>query len=943
MATTWYVSNAALNNYVLGSDSNAGTSPTTAFLTINHAYSSASSGDTIIINPTSNSYASANNPYLETTSVTLTINKTITILGDQNFVSNVSPLALAVVQSTGSTTVFQSNGATIQITDVVADVQNTASKHAWRGNGGTTTDIITWTRFRPVNNISTTYTFGNFGSNSQLTADRITFDPSNVLYADGFFTLGSLVSFTIKGGVYAAPSSASHAPTFYWQGGTITTFTIENDVNGVAPQVSGDTEFLKPGITGTFNATACYLNNAFVFIDFAAQSASQVTTALNVTGITCIGGALSNTGGPFIINVNEGITLGTIANNYIDTTNGGYSTGGMCLDLHNGTGSPLIYGNTLIYNGQNHTFQLGCDGYTVDSSNTATSTGGQKLGDASGDTYVGFSFPTSATSVTGHSSYLAEVIVQIETVGSPSGNITAYLYANSGGAPTGSALATSTVVPTSQLSSSYQQFAFEFLTPYQMTPATEYWMVFEYSGTSSASNYVNMSQNTTTTTGSIVTSANGSSWTANTGNQLLFYLNTGTYGITDARVYNNTVIGLQQPTSTIIHGLAMGAQIRGWLYDNRVYGCALGCLFKENKGATATNPALVFNNLVYELYGGFEGVGPLITKASTYVYFLNNIAISGTSNTGATVVITPDQNSTYTPVNAQQCSYIFVENNILINMGSSATTNFVYSIYNNYINIAPTNITINNNCVYAPNGAIIGILGISSNVGVPVTSYSTWAAWQTAGYDANGVNANPLLPTLVMAQPALPVTTATALAYAQQFIPANTSPAKGAGVNTNGLVTTDYLGNPYSVIPDIGAFSITYNSQQALLSNQNVFNPFINNRDYVGITGATATQIFSPLQEIITTSTSITLPPGANNNFLVLANTSGGNLTVTLPPTTTSNGTIVAVENISSGGNTLTVAANSADTIQGSATKTTTTQYAKIGPYQAYATNTEWY
>lgn len=56
-ATIYYVSNLAVNGYVLGSDANAGTAVGTAKLTITGAIAAASAGDTIYINPTGTSYS----------------------------------------------------------------------------------------------------------------------------------------------------------------------------------------------------------------------------------------------------------------------------------------------------------------------------------------------------------------------------------------------------------------------------------------------------------------------------------------------------------------------------------------------------------------------------------------------------------------------------------------------------------------------------------------------------------------------------------------------------------------------------------------------------------------------------------------------------------------------------------------------------------------------
>jgi hypothetical protein len=74
--------------------------------------------------------------------------------------------------------------------------------------------------------------------------------------------------------------------------------------------------------------------------------------------------------------------------------------------------------------------------------------------------------------------------------GSPSGTITATLYATSGGAPTGSALATSLGIDASLLTSSYALYDFHFSSPYTVANGTTYWIGVEFSG--DASNYAHV-------------------------------------------------------------------------------------------------------------------------------------------------------------------------------------------------------------------------------------------------------------------------------------------------------------------------------------------------------------------------------------------------------------------------------------------------------------------
>lgn len=803
MATRWYVSNSALNGYSLGVDTNNGLSVSTPFLTINHAISASSAGDTITINPTSNSLSAANNPYNETTQVSVA-GKTLNIGGDTTYVTYENTPLVVVVQSTGSTDVFLSgSSAVLVINDIIIDPQNVGSKRAWKGLAETS---ITWTRVSVVN--CSIFCFSSFTSGNFI-IDRFFTDPSCLFNsANGIFNFGSMTTgnVTVKGGNWASPyqTAGSHFPLIFI-GGTLTSFTITTDINGIRPQVSGDTEFLSLSTAGTVTGTLLFdsvdLNNAFSAIQMLSTTSGSIGL-LNVTNCTLTRGNLTHNagGGGFIENITELVTIGTISGNVLgaDPVN---ALGYVALDLHNGSGSPKIFNNTITYNSQSHTFQLGSDGFIIDESNTATTTGGQNLGDTTLHTYVDQFVTSSAQTSSNHSSYFAELVVTLKTIGSPTGNITAYLYSDNAGIP-GALLATSTTTLTmSSITSANLQYAFEFPVV-KLTPSTKYHYVFQ-SSTVDPSNYVVMAWNTTTTIGSIYTAAVIGTWTANTSNALLIFINTGCYGIVDARVYNNTFISTYDDTVSITHMCAMAGQTRGWAYSNLVIGGSLGIMFKENKGGTATNPALGFDNLVYQPFGGISGVGGLLAKASSFVNFYNNTVVYGTGSLGSVVSITCDANAFgYVPVNALQSTNITVQNNILVQNGS---TNAMYGLRANLAGTLPTSLTITNNDVWLPNGGNFGLLeDINGNV---TTTYATWAAWQGAGYDANSVNLDPLLKNEI--NPAI----------ATDFVPANSSPAKGIGITTNGLVNVDYFGNPFFAIPDAGAVSISYNNIKGTGSN----------------------------------------------------------------------------------------------------------------------------
>lgn len=114
---------------------------------------------------------------------------------------------------------------------------------------------------------------------------------------------------------------------------------------------------------------------------------------------------------------------------------------------------------------------------------------------------AGQSFTTDSTG-----GYLHSLAVQIQSVGSPTGNIVAELYAHSGtygtdGVPTGSVLATSgtidvTTIPTAP---SLATFFFTGVNAVVLTPNTNYALVVRVTG-GNASNYINLIYDSTTPT-----------------------------------------------------------------------------------------------------------------------------------------------------------------------------------------------------------------------------------------------------------------------------------------------------------------------------------------------------------------------------------------------------------------------------------------------------------
>jgi hypothetical protein len=105
----------------------------------------------------------------------------------------------------------------------------------------------------------------------------------------------------------------------------------------------------------------------------------------------------------------------------------------------------------------------------------------QPTEDGDVDVYSG-SIIRVAQQFTGTAGKLSRAIFSIRKQGTPTGDITAKLYANSGGAPTGAALATSNVVSIAGLTTSFADVDFEFEDEYTLVASTEYHISIEYGG-----------------------------------------------------------------------------------------------------------------------------------------------------------------------------------------------------------------------------------------------------------------------------------------------------------------------------------------------------------------------------------------------------------------------------------------------------------------------------
>lgn len=190
----------------------------------------------------------------------------------------------------------------------------------------------------------------------------------------------------------------------------------------------------------------------------------------------------------------------------------------------NAAGTYTSTGNT--FSGNNYDIENTVSGTDAVSQSDTRNTD-QALGNGT-ITGIGESF-------VGNGAALANVVFTLSKSGSPTGNLTAKVYAHSGtygtsSVPTGTALAASAILDVSTLTTTPTATTIFFSLQNQnitLTNSTNYVVTLEYSA-GNASNYVNVGiDNSSPTWGGNFSTYNGTSWTAVSGTDAIFKVRTG--------------------------------------------------------------------------------------------------------------------------------------------------------------------------------------------------------------------------------------------------------------------------------------------------------------------------------------------------------------------------------------------------------------------------------
>lgn len=793
-AATYYVSNSAVNGYVSGSDANAGTSAGTAKLTIAVAIAVASAGDTIYINPTGVSYSenSFGLNYLQINKANLTIETDPAYVVSVGKATITSPIA--------GTRTINMNEAGITLRNVKVD------------NASQTRNAVFCQSFSSHNYSG--IDFLNLGANAvAITAQNnnaynITIDKCTLLAANGNAsgtklhqitgTLGGMAT-TIKGSVTDTTGGLFVAGAGF--GGTV---TIVKSSDGTRNSVSNATigvQNLSTNVTTTFSIKdtdfiACTTGIG----DGGTGTATLASLTVNNNRFSGLDASLTAKDISFVSTISDGeiaynefrgahqnIQLSSAAiaglevhDNVVNVT--GMATGITHFSQSRGGAGLKYYNNRITSDTDSRLIALGGEGYPNIVTNSGGSlSGDQPLGDVSGNTYIAqtFTYPTNTTALFGR--YLGSFDVGLKKTGSPTGTVNAYLYTNNAGAP-GTLVATSAfVLDSSLLTTSYQQVRFWFNSRTQLSFSTQYWIVLKYTGTIDGSNYVNLQRYTAGTAGQ--KSTDGSSWSA-TSNAHGFKVNQINLEMTQPQVYNNELRATS--ASSITHVIIVNGADGALVYNNQIYGGAIGTLFKVCDGSVQT--LMSYNNLISFTNSG-DGAA-LHDKGSNNAYFYNNTVAVYSGNNKA-LFLEGDWNTGY--LNGTPTQSPTVKNNIFASLTSDGGS-IVQLGNDDSFDYTITNPTLDYN-VY---GGIASKTFAKVNLGTAatLTTYTTLPEFRVAvGDDANSTDVEPTLTNSDILSP--PSTVAG-------FVPVYSSSGVSEGIYLPNVLT-DYYGATRPIPPSMGA------------------------------------------------------------------------------------------------------------------------------------------
>jgi len=771
--TVYYVSNAASHGYARGSDKNNGLSRSTPFLTFAKAVqTSVANGDVINGNPSGVPYDEnsggfyhglipGSNAVTIESDPTLTGTVTITAAASDRVLEtfatgNVLTLNSITFDGSNSHNAITPNGAKLALNN--CDFQNipagcfaigyAAPNWSWSLNKcrfeSSVTDALNI-------QMSTSGGLTLSGCTSQVTGATV--------YGGG--TGNSVANVKITAAADGTPTTASGVGAKFfaiYSGGLISNLTVDHtkihdlakglytsSTTGTGTSMFGSVTIDNCTATGVFTDAP-----PFAFFNAACSKWNVYSNSFNASGGLLI--------------MSELATNVSIHDNTFTTT----ASAGTLDALAVGPvgANAVITNNTIVNNNatptSTHALLFGLDGPTIDSSNSGI-TGTRSVGNAPGTSFLDQTFTTSPLTFAGRSSTVEGILIAAAVQGAK-GSLSAKLFSDANGLPGSLIEVSPTSYTAGSLSGTPQDLFFEFRGHSSLSPATKYHLVLSATGTD-ASDYFILSKNGNTGNGSLSTSGDGVTWTADHASALVYSVRTGSFAATGALISGNS-ISCAVNGSAQNHGLICGCVPAPMVYRNLVVGGGPVMPIKDCYGGWW------FDNLVFTSTGTQE---PLTFKSSINCKVLQSTLISTSPTMSAVVVMQGDQNlGAFPPLPSNNT----VMNCILV----SNPPNGKGWLY--HFTALGSGNAINNNCAYA---------GPFSQVEASV--WPSWSAWQGAGFDKLSTTTNPLLKNSVFP------------ATAADFVPSTQSPVAKVGANLLASVPSDFYGNGFTSTPAAGAFS----------------------------------------------------------------------------------------------------------------------------------------
>jgi len=826
--TVYYVSNESSNGWALGVDTNSGLVQSAPFLTLTKAMSVAGSADTVIFNKSSTVYQGnvASPYYLNVTCASL--------IGDPGNPNGAAATLQAGATSAAQVVIINNTGFNF-MSGLIIDGQstvgtpNTANGIVFSSNSSSI--ALQKVTFKQIGG----YCIGAPNSSASVALDRcsvlITCTGTNTFNWSSATTITSL---TVSGGSYAANNSSGNGLFYLCSSGTISGNVIfQNDINGNPIDFTGNVTSatgwnIKIGATssggsigGTISITGTkHINNPGGAISVNNVTVSSVT--INQNTFTGLGGSsvqavrilnlqTSNISVQcnyntysglygFLLVASRNVTTCTVDYNTL-TVKAGSATNAIKIQTL-GTSTPSTSRNTINIEEPTSSsgggIIFGSDGLQGSNISGNTSANGTflNLGDTANTIYQGFSFTSVANTSTGEMTHFSALQVYLSKVGTPTGNVSPYLFSDSAGVP-GTLLASSDeVINAAALTTTTTSYGLK-VAPYLIQPGTKYWVVLtSNAATTNSTSYVRI-EATTNTYGTIVSGNSTPTWTANSTAGWRSQAYTGSYTQRPVVLYN-TIVVAGNPNINSLQLITLGGVSGGNVFSNRVYGTSYYPVVIKN---SRFNPVIFAGNEVF-LNDGKTGVNAcVLSKASDDVRLYNNtLAVIGSNANAGQSVCYSISGDTLNWANPYPSTNFKLVNNILIrscttqgpimslDIGSSA---FVAD----QSTLTPSNVS--KNWIYS-NTPYIATASFSATANGTLD----WDTWTGLGYDANSTGANSTggYTAPPLANGATP-STFTDL----EITSANSAATLSFGANIRTFAPYDVVGRPYMPTPTIGA------------------------------------------------------------------------------------------------------------------------------------------